>query len=57
MNLSAVMKGVSMGVAAGVMTYTISSASGRQKRKIKHSTGKAIKAMGEVIDGVSNIFN
>lgn len=57
MKLSSVMKGVSMGIMAGVMTYTISSATSRQKNKIKHSTGKAIKAVGEVIDGVSGIFN
>lgn len=45
-----------MGIAAGMMTYTVSSATSRQKNKIKRGTGKAIKAMGEVIDGVSNIF-
>jgi len=51
------MKGVSIGIMAGAVTYTISSATTRQKNKIKHSTGKAIRAMGDVIDGVSNIFN
>ncbi|MBE6837310.1 MAG: hypothetical protein E7509_04865 [Ruminococcus sp.] len=55
--LSSIMKGVSMGIMAGAVTYTISSASSRQKNKIKSSTGRAIKAMGDVIDGVTGIFN
>jgi len=46
-----------MGIMAGAVTYTISSASSRQKNKIKSSTGRAIKAMGDVIDGVTGIFN
>lgn len=57
MNVSSVMKGVSMGLATGIMTYTIANATSKQKNKIKHSTGKAIKAVGEVIDGVSNMLS
>lgn len=57
MKLSSVMKGVSMGVAAGVMTYTLANATSRQKSKVKRSTGKAFKAMGEMIDGVTGLFS
>lgn len=57
LKLSSVMKGVSMGITAGIMTYTIANATSRQKNKIKRSTGKAIKAMGEMIDGVTTIFS
>lgn len=56
MKMSSLMKGVSMGIATGVMTYTIANATSRQKNKIKRSTGKAFKAVGEVIDGVSNMI-
>lgn len=55
--MSSVMKGVSVGLATGVMTYTIANATSKQKNKIKRSTGKAIKAVGEVIDGMSNMFS
>lgn len=55
--MSAVAKGVSMGVAAGVMTYALSNASMHQKKKIKRSTEKAIKAVGDVINGISYMMH
>ncbi|MFT3951097.1 MAG: hypothetical protein QM689_03970 [Oscillospiraceae bacterium] len=52
MSFSSIVKGVSVGIAAGAATYAIANASGKSKRKVKSGTGRAIKAVGDVIEGL-----
>lgn len=57
MNKGSIVKGVSMGLAVGAVTYAISSASRGDKRRLKSRTGKAIRAIGDVMDGISMMMN
>ncbi|NLZ45827.1 MAG: hypothetical protein GX896_03960 [Clostridiales bacterium] len=57
MNMSAITKGIAMGVAVGAVTYTVSNATKHQKKKMKSSTGKAIKAVGDMVQGISYMFH
>lgn len=52
MNMTSMAKGITAGIAAGTMVYAVSNASNRQKRKIKHSTGKALRAIGDMVEGI-----
>ena len=53
MNMTSIAKSITAGIAAGTMVYAVSNASNRQKRKIKHSTGKALRAIGDMVEGIS----
>ncbi len=57
MNKGSIMKGVSVGLTAGAVVYAISSASRSDKRRLKSRTGKAIRAIGDVMDGISMMMN
>lgn len=57
MSISAIAKGITIGLAAGAITYTISNASGKQMKKVKNSAGKAIRAIGDVVDGISYMLH
>lgn len=51
--MNSVFKSMALGVTVGAITYAVTSKSGKQKRKMKSTTGKAIKAIGSAIDGIS----
>lgn len=51
--MNSIVKSMALGVTVGAITYAVTSTSGKQKRKIKSTTGKAIKAIGSAIDGIS----
>ncbi|MGN0594871.1 MAG: hypothetical protein ACI4I6_06900 [Hominimerdicola sp.] len=53
MKMRSLVTGVTMGIAAGTVVYAISGSSSREKRRLKTRTGKALHAMGDVIDGIS----
>ncbi len=53
MKMKSVISGVSMGIAAGTVIYAISEASSREKKMLKSRTGRALRAMGDVVDGIS----
>ncbi len=57
MSISAIAKGITIGLAAGAITYTISNATGKQMKKVKNSAGKAIRAIGDVVDGISYMLH
>lgn len=57
MNTSSMVKGVSVGLAAGAVAYAISSASKKDRRRLKSRTGKAIRAIGDVMDGISMMMS
>lgn len=57
MSASSIVKGVVAGAAAGAVVYAVSNSSARQRKKVKSSTGKAIRAIGNVVDGISFMMN
>lgn len=52
MSISSLAKGAAVGMAAGAIAYTFVNSSAKQKRKLKSNTGRAMKAIGDVIDGI-----
>ncbi|MGN0601594.1 MAG: hypothetical protein ACI4I7_02665 [Oscillospiraceae bacterium] len=57
MNTSSLVKGISAGLTAGTIVYAISRAGKREKKMLKTRTGKAIQAIGDVMDGISSIMS
>lgn len=53
MNTNSIIKGAVVGLAAGTVAYAVSSGNRRQKNNVKKNMGKALRAVGSVIDGVS----
>lgn len=51
--MNSIVKSMALGVTVGAVTYAVTSKSSKQKRKMKHTAGKAIKAIGSAIDGIS----
>jgi len=51
--MNSIVKSMALGLTVGAVTYAVTSTSGRQKRKMKSTAGKAIKAIGSAIDGIS----
>lgn len=49
-NMSSVMKGVAAGIAVGTATYMASHAMNNRGKIVRKSAGKAIKAVGSIID-------
>ena len=56
MNTTSLVKGISAGFTAGAVVYAISCATKREKRMLKSRTGKAVKAIGDVMEGISSIM-
>ncbi len=48
--VSSVAKGVAAGIAVGTATYMASSAMQNKGKTVRRSAGKAIKAVGSIID-------
>lgn len=57
MNTGSLVKGISVGLTVGAVTYAIASASNGEKRKLKSRTGKAIRAIGDVMEGISSMMS
>lgn len=51
------MKGIAIGVTVGAMTYAISNSSTKSRKRMKRNSGKAVRAMGDVIDGISMMLH
>ena len=56
MNTASLVKGISAGLTAGAVVYAVSCATKREKKMLKSRTGKAVKALGDVMDGISSIM-
>ncbi len=52
MSFSALTKGITVGIAAGAATYALVNAGSKSRKKVKNSAGKAMKAVGDVIEGL-----
>ncbi len=57
MSTSSLAKGISVGLTVGAVTYAIANASSGEKRKLKSRTGKAIRAIGDVMEGISAMMS
>lgn len=53
MKMKPIITGISMGIAAGTVAYAMTTASTREKKMLKSRTGRALHAMGDVMDGIS----
>ena len=53
MNINPVVKGITIGATVGAITYAMSNTSHSKKRRMKKNAGRAMKAVGSVIDGIS----
>lgn len=50
------MKGAAIGLTVGAVTYAMSSTSSKQKRRMKRTATKAMRAFGSAVDGISYIM-
>lgn len=57
MSASSIVKGISIGITAGAIAYAVSNASNKDKKRLKSRTGKAIRAIGDVMDGLSMMMD
>ncbi len=51
--VSNVAKGLAAGAAVGAITYMVTSSNRKKTKAIKKGAGKAIKAVGTIVDNVS----
>ncbi|MDO4944345.1 MAG: hypothetical protein Q4E74_03985 [Ruminococcus sp.] len=56
MNMKPIITGISTGITAGAIAYAVSTATNKEKRMLKCRAGKALHAMGDVMDGISMIM-
>lgn len=54
--VSNVAKGMAAGVAVGAVTYMLTNSSRRKSKAIKKGAGKAIKAVGTIVDNVTTMM-
>lgn len=57
MKVKSIVTGVSFAIAAGTTAYAIANATSREKRMLKSRTGKALHAMGDVMEGISSMLS
>ncbi|MFA5657949.1 MAG: hypothetical protein WC900_01540 [Oscillospiraceae bacterium] len=51
--MNPIIKGVTLGVTVGAIAYAMSNTSSKSRRRMKRTAGKAMKAVGSVVDGIS----
>ncbi len=57
MQYKALAKGVALGVTAGTVGYFILQASAGEKHRLKRRTMRAVQAMGDVWESVSDMLH
>lgn len=57
MKIKSIVTGVSFAIAAGSAAFAVANATAREKRMLKSRTGKALHAMGDVMDGISSMMS
>ena len=53
MKMKSMITGVSMAIAAGTVAYAVTEATSSEKKMLTSRTGRAIRAIGDVMDGIS----
>ncbi len=53
MSMGPFIKGMTLGVTVGAVTYAMTSTSPRQKRKVRRTATRAMKTVGHVLNNVS----
>ncbi len=53
MKISSIAKGVSVGLTAGAITYAVANATSREKRRLKSNAGRALHAIGDMVEGIN----
>ena len=53
---SSIAKGMAAGVAVGAVTYMMTNSNRKRSKAIKKGTGKAIKAVGTIVDNVTTMM-
>ena len=53
MKMKSMKTGVSMAIAAVTVAYAVTEATSSEKKMLKSRTGRAIRAIGDVMDGIS----
>ncbi len=53
MKVGSIAKGVSVGLAAGAITYAVANATSKEKRRFKSNAGRALHAIGDMVEGIN----
>ena len=53
MKMKSMITGGQMAIAAGTVAYAVTEATSSEKKMLKSRTGRAIRAIGDVMDGIS----
>ena len=56
MSISSVAKGISVGLTAGAIAFAVANATAREKRDLKKSAGRALCAIGDIVEEVGEIL-
>ncbi|MBR4555011.1 MAG: hypothetical protein IKO27_05400 [Ruminococcus sp.] len=56
MNVSSLVKGISVGLTAGAVAFAVANATSREKRDLKKNAGRALRALGDIVEGVGDIL-
>ncbi|MBR6046429.1 MAG: hypothetical protein IKP47_12415 [Ruminococcus sp.] len=56
MSISSLAKGISVGITAGAVAFAVANATSRQRRDLKKSAARALRAFGDIVDGVGDIM-
>lgn len=51
-----ILKGLIFGASAGLAAYAIETATRKQKKRLKRSTGKAVRACGSIFENFTDIL-
>lgn len=56
-SVSSLAKGISVGLTAGAIAYAVANATAKEKRSLKRNAGRALHAIGDIMEGVGNIMS
>lgn len=57
MSISSLAKGISVGLTAGAIAFAVANATSKEKRDLKKNAGRALRAIGDIVEGVGDIMH